>query len=72
MTADRGLCGGFNANICKLAKKHFKKILSEGKELKIITVGTKDMIKSKMNIAIILLIKKVLKRKNKYHLMRQI
>tara|TARA_B100001057_G_scaffold130369_1_gene129397 strand:+ start:2110 stop:2985 length:876 start_codon:yes stop_codon:yes gene_type:complete len=48
MTADRGLCGGFNSNICKLAKKHFKKILGEGKELKIFTVGTKghDQIKN--------------------------
>ena len=41
LTADRGLCGGFNSNICKLAKTNFKKILSEGKELKIITVGSK-------------------------------
>ena len=47
LTADRGLCGGFNSNICKLAKNNFKKILSEGKELKIITVGSKgfDQIK---------------------------
>jgi F-type H+-transporting ATPase subunit gamma len=43
MSADRGLCGGFNANICKLAKTNFKKILSEGKELKIITVGIKGL-----------------------------
>ena len=43
MTADRGLCGGFNSNICKLAKTNFKKILNEGKELKIITVGTKGL-----------------------------
>ena len=48
ITADRGLCGGFNSNICKLAKSHFKKILKEGKELKIITVGSKghDQIKA--------------------------
>ena len=47
LTADRGLCGGFNSNICKLAKTNFKKILNEGKELKIITVGSKgfDQIK---------------------------
>ena len=47
LTADRGLCGGFNSNICKLAKSKFKKILSERKELKIITVGSKgfDQIK---------------------------
>ena len=43
MSADRGLCGGFNSNICKLAKTNFKKILSDGKELKIITVGIKGL-----------------------------
>ncbi|MDA8822361.1 F0F1 ATP synthase subunit gamma [Candidatus Pelagibacter bacterium] len=43
LTADRGLCGGFNSNICKLAKTNFKKILGEGKELKIITVGIKGL-----------------------------
>jgi F-type H+-transporting ATPase subunit gamma len=41
MTSDRGLCGGFNSNICRLAKKYFEKKLKEGKELKIITVGSK-------------------------------
>ena len=43
LTADRGLCGGFNSNICKLAKINFKKILEEGKTLKIITVGSKGL-----------------------------
>ena len=43
MTADRGLCGGFNSNICKMAKNHFKKYLKEGKKIKIITVGTKGL-----------------------------
>ena len=43
LTADRGLCGGFNSNICKLAKNNFKKFLSDGKELKIITVGSKGL-----------------------------
>ena len=43
LTADRGLCGGFNSNICKLAKSNFKKILNEGKELKIISVGSKGL-----------------------------
>ena len=43
LTADRGLCGGFNSNICRLAKSRFKKILSEGKNLKIITVGSKGL-----------------------------
>ena len=41
MTSDRGLCGGFNSNIIKKAKSYFSKIVSEGKELKIITVGSK-------------------------------
>ena len=41
MTSDRGLCGGFNSNIIKKAKSYFSRILEEGKELKIITVGSK-------------------------------
>ncbi len=43
MTADRGLCGGFNTNIVKQAKNYFNKILKESKNLKIITVGTKGL-----------------------------
>tara|TARA_Y100000816_G_scaffold155696_1_gene111044 strand:- start:4205 stop:5083 length:879 start_codon:yes stop_codon:yes gene_type:complete len=43
LTADRGLCGGFNSNICRLAKSNFKKILNEGKNLKIIAVGSKGL-----------------------------
>ncbi len=41
MTSDRGLCGGFNSNIIKKAKSYFTKIIEEGKDLKIITVGSK-------------------------------
>jgi len=41
ITADRGLCGGFNSNICRKAKNYFEKILNEGKTLKIFTVGSK-------------------------------
>jgi len=41
ITADRGLCGGFNTNICRKAKNYFEKILKEGKLLKIFTVGSK-------------------------------
>ena len=43
MTADRGLCGGFNTNIVKLSKNYFNKILRDSKGLKIITVGTKGL-----------------------------
>ena len=41
ITADRGLCGGFNSNIIKKAKSYFQKLSDSGKELKIITVGSK-------------------------------
>ena len=41
ITADRGLCGGFNTNICRKAKSYFEKIIKEGKTLKIFTVGSK-------------------------------
>ena len=41
MTSDKGLCGGFNSNICRLAKNYFLKVLKEGKTLKIITIGSK-------------------------------
>lgn len=41
MTSDRGLCGGFNTNIIKKAKSYFTKLSKDGKELKIITVGSK-------------------------------
>ena len=41
MTAERGLCGGFNANIAKLARQHAKKLLADGKTVKILTVGKK-------------------------------
>ena len=41
MTAERGLCGGFNANIAKLARVRTKKLLAEGKTVKILTVGKK-------------------------------
>ena len=41
MTAERGLCGGFNSNITKLAKIHAQKLLAQGKTVKILTVGKK-------------------------------
>jgi F-type H+-transporting ATPase subunit gamma len=43
MTSDKGLCGGFNSNICRLAKNYFEKVLKEEKNLKIITVGVKGL-----------------------------
>jgi len=41
MTSERGLCGGFNANIAKLAKQHADRLRGEGKTVKVLTVGKK-------------------------------
>ena len=41
MTSERGLCGGFNTNIVKLAKAKAQEVLAAGKQLKILTVGKK-------------------------------
>ncbi len=41
MTAERGLCGGFNGNIAKLARAAAQKLIAEGKTVKILTVGKK-------------------------------
>ena len=41
MTAERGLCGGFNSNIAKLARMAAQQLLAEGKIVKILTVGKK-------------------------------
>lgn len=41
MTAERGLCGAFNANIAKLAGKKVQSLEEQGKTVKIITVGKK-------------------------------
>ncbi|PWL16811.1 F0F1 ATP synthase subunit gamma [Falsochrobactrum shanghaiense] len=40
-TAERGLCGGFNSQIARLARDHARKLIAEGKTVKIITVGKK-------------------------------
>ena len=41
MTSERGLCGGFNTNIAKMARAHAAKLLAAGKTVKILTVGKK-------------------------------
>ncbi|MCA0905640.1 F0F1 ATP synthase subunit gamma [Ruegeria marisrubri] len=41
MTAERGLCGGFNANIAKLARAKADELRGKGKTVKILTVGKK-------------------------------
>ncbi len=41
MTSERGLCGGFNSSIVKLARQRIDRIRGEGKTVKILTVGKK-------------------------------
>jgi F-type H+-transporting ATPase subunit gamma len=41
MTAERGLCGGFNSSIAKLARQHANDLIAAGKTVKIVTVGKK-------------------------------
>jgi len=40
-TAERGLCGGFNSQIARFARDHIRKLLADGKTVKIICVGKK-------------------------------
>ncbi|MBZ0130892.1 MAG: F0F1 ATP synthase subunit gamma [Rhodobacteraceae bacterium] len=40
-TSERGLCGGFNSSIVKLAKSHAENLVAAGKTVKILTVGKK-------------------------------
>lgn len=41
VTADRGLCGGFNSNVSRTAERAIKRLRREGREVHIITVGRK-------------------------------
>jgi len=41
MTAERGLCGGFNSTIVRKARAQIEKLKGEGKTVKILTVGKK-------------------------------
>ncbi|MCC0016223.1 MAG: F0F1 ATP synthase subunit gamma [Rhodobiaceae bacterium] len=40
-TAERGLCGGFNSSIAKLARDHANALMREGKTVKLMCVGRK-------------------------------
>src|SRR5690606_10968908 len=39
MTAERGLCGAFNANVVKLARGEIRRRQDAGKTVKILTIG---------------------------------
>ncbi|KND18299.1 ATP synthase F0F1 subunit gamma [Pannonibacter phragmitetus] len=49
-TAERGLCGGFNSSIAKLARERARSLIAQGKEVKILCVGKKgfDAIKREL------------------------
>ncbi len=40
-TSERGLCGGFNSVIVRLAREHINRLLADGKQVKILCVGKK-------------------------------
>jgi len=40
-TSDRGLCGGFNTTIVRSAKAKISKLIAEGKDVKILCIGSK-------------------------------
>jgi len=40
-SAERGLCGGFNSSIARLARDHANKLIAQGKTVKILCVGKK-------------------------------
>jgi F-type H+-transporting ATPase subunit gamma len=41
VTADRGLAGGFNVNSARMARNLVRKLLAEGKQVKILAIGRK-------------------------------
>ena len=49
MTSERGLCGGFNTNIAKLARQRASDLTANGKTVKILTVGKKGRDQMKRN-----------------------
>jgi F-type H+-transporting ATPase subunit gamma len=51
MTAERGLCGGFNANTAKAARLKIQELQGAGKTVKVITVGKKGRETLKGNFA---------------------
>jgi F-type H+-transporting ATPase subunit gamma len=48
-TAERGLCGGFNSSIVKLARERIEQLTREGKTIKILCVGKKGVDALKRN-----------------------
>ena len=51
MTSERGLCGGFNSSIAKMARARAQSLIAEGKTVKILTVGKKGRDQMKRDYA---------------------
>ncbi len=51
MTSERGLCGGFNSTIARLARARAQELLGAGKTVKILTVGKKGREQMKRDYA---------------------
>ncbi len=54
-SAERGLCGGFNSSIARLARDKARSLKKEGKEVKILCVGKKGFDALKMEFSSIML-----------------
>ena len=54
-TAERGLCGGFNSSIARLARDKARVLLADGKEVKILCVGKKGHDAMKMEFSSIMI-----------------
>ena len=42
VTSDRGLAGGFNSNLVRMARAEIRRLTAEGKKVKVVTVGRKS------------------------------
>jgi F-type H+-transporting ATPase subunit gamma len=52
LTSDRGLCGGFNTNLCKAADRYIKEKSSSYEQISVMTVGRKgyEFLKSRYTV----------------------
>jgi len=53
ITSDRGLCGGFNGNLCKAAERYIKDLKGEFEQISLMTVGRKgyEALKNRHTVA---------------------
>ena len=67
-TADRGLCGGFNASIARGARARIRELREKGKEVKVLCVGRKgrDMLRREFGNLILHTIEGIGRRRLEY------